>query len=86
MLVYNTTTGEVEMEYNVKKYLHEVYNVTINFDAIIRLELKFSLKTVHLKTLAKRDKPDCYRFNISVSSFPTCQMSKLGLFLSDSCM
>ena len=43
-------------------------NVLFAHFSIIRIVLKFSVKTVHLKGLT-RDKPDCYLFNVMVGMF-----------------
>ena len=67
VLERNSSTGQDEWVYDVKRFLHE-NNHSINFDSVIRLQLKFALKTVHLKALTKHDKPDCYIFNISVGT------------------
>ncbi|KAI0221993.1 Mucolipin-3 [Lamellibrachia satsuma] len=58
--VGNETSGQ--LIFDTRAYLDHI-DKPINFDSIIRIVLKFSVKTVHLKGLT-RDKPDCYLFNV----------------------
>lgn len=53
------------MKYDTHEYLEKV-NKSINFDRLIKLWLKFSLKTIHLKSLSKVNLPDCYQFDIVI--------------------
>lgn len=53
------------LSFDTKSYLDHI-NKPINFDRVIEIVLKFSLKTVHLKSLA-RDNPECYQFNITIT-------------------
>lgn len=39
----------------------------INFSALVKAELKFSLKTVNFKTAGRISPPNCYRFDISIN-------------------
>ncbi|XP_011138737.1 mucolipin-3 [Harpegnathos saltator] len=41
-------------------------NINVNFSALVRAELKFSLKTVNLKAAGPMTPPDCYRFNVHI--------------------
>ena len=52
--------------YDVEELLRQ-NGTSINFDSVIRLVLKLTLKTIHLKALNKHEKPDCYKFKIDVS-------------------
>lgn len=46
--------------------LLENRNINVNFSALVRAYLKFSLKTVNLKTAGPMTPPDCYRFNVKI--------------------
>jgi hypothetical protein len=41
-------------------------NKTVNFSALVSASLKFSVKTVNLKSAGPISPPDCYRFDIQV--------------------
>lgn len=41
-------------------------NKTVNFSALVSASLKFSVKTVNLKSAGPISPPDCYRFDIRV--------------------
>lgn len=51
--------------YDAEVYLEKI-NKSIDFNKLIKLSLKFSLKTIHLKSLSRTNTPDCYQFNIEV--------------------
>nr|NVI71493.1 transient receptor potential cation channel, mucolipin ortholog [Cucujiformia] len=42
-------------------------NLEINFSALVRAELLFSLKTVNFKAAGRISPPNCYRFDITIS-------------------
>lgn len=42
------------------------HNIDINFDALVRAELIFSLKTVNLKAASRISTPNCFIFNIKI--------------------
>lgn len=42
------------------------HNFTVIFERLIEVNLKFTLKTVYLKSLSKFNLPDCYRYNITI--------------------
>ena len=48
----------------------------MNF-SVIRIELLLAVKTVHLKGLSKTNLPDCFQFDITVSSAPFLQHAML---------
>lgn len=51
--------------FQTEVYLNE-HNFTIVFERLIQVKLKFTLKTVFLKSLSPFDTPDCYRYNITI--------------------
>ncbi|ELU05297.1 hypothetical protein CAPTEDRAFT_136028 [Capitella teleta] len=65
VIEYDESTQSAVAIYDVEKFLL-LRNKSINFDSIISVELKFSVKTVHLRKLSKVHTPDCFRFNISI--------------------
>lgn len=48
-----------------KQYL-ETKDVTVNFSALVKATLGFSLKTVNFKSASPIAAPDCYQFNIEI--------------------
>jgi hypothetical protein len=64
---FNTTMNSTAEKYDIRQFFKE-QNRTINFDRLNKLEIKFALKTVHLKTdggnvLAEAD---CFQFNVTI--------------------
>jgi mucolipin len=57
--------------YSSKAYLKE-HGITINFSALVRAVMKFSLKTVNFKAAGPITPPDCYKFNIKVRIGSEC--------------
>lgn len=57
--------SSISADFNSKAFFAE-NNFTIQFDRLINLEVKFSLKYILLKALAPMDSPDCYQFDINV--------------------
>ncbi|XP_064473886.1 mucolipin-3-like [Ornithodoros turicata] len=51
--------------FRIDQYLGE-HNFSIIFQRLIEVKLKFTLKTVFLKSLSKYDMPDCYSYNVSI--------------------
>ncbi|EFA09175.1 mucolipin-3 [Tribolium castaneum] len=47
-----------------KQYLD---NLNINFSALVKAVLKFSVKTVNFKTAGRISPPNCYRFDININ-------------------
>lgn len=41
-------------------------NITINFSALVKAHLKFSIKTVNLKAAGPMTPPDCYEFDVVI--------------------
>ncbi|KAJ8981380.1 hypothetical protein NQ317_002574 [Molorchus minor] len=48
-----------------KRYMADK-NIQINFSALVKAELLFSLKTVNFKAAGKITPPNCYRFDVSI--------------------
>lgn len=53
-------------ELGSKRYL-AANDQIINFDSLVRAELRFSVKTVNFKAAGIITPPDCYRFDITIS-------------------
>ncbi|XP_032677501.1 mucolipin-3-like isoform X2 [Odontomachus brunneus] len=53
--------------FNSSQNLLQDKNINVNFSALVRAQLKFSLKTVNLKAAGPMTPPDCYRFNIRIN-------------------
>jgi mucolipin len=51
--------------YSSKEFLHE-HGIVINFSALVKAAITFSLKTVNLKAAGPITPPDCYEFSIKV--------------------
>lgn len=52
--------------FNSSHNLLQDKNINVNFSALVRAQLKFSLKTVNLKAAGPMTPPDCYRFNVRI--------------------
>jgi mucolipin 3 len=60
----NISHNTVDHAFDSKRYLH---NIPINFSALVKATLEFSLKTVNFKTAGRISPPNCYRFDISIN-------------------
>ncbi|CAH1774879.1 unnamed protein product [Owenia fusiformis] len=63
---HNASTNSTYMAFDTKQFLAD-NNASINFDRMIKLELMFSLKSVHLRTLSPFREPDCFQFDIGIT-------------------
>ncbi|XP_054005891.1 mucolipin-3-like [Hylaeus anthracinus] len=59
-------THEFYNEYGTSKNLLTKQEINVNFSALVRASLKFSLKTVNLKAAGPMTPPDCYKFDINI--------------------
>lgn len=48
-----------------KRYISD-NNIDINFSALVRAKLMFSLKTINLKAAGRITPPNCYRFDVTI--------------------
>lgn len=55
-----------QTNFNIQSYLDD-YNFTINFDRMLKVDLKFYLRTIYLNSLAYSDAPECYNFDITIT-------------------
>ncbi|XP_069694607.1 mucolipin-3-like isoform X2 [Periplaneta americana] len=52
--------------YSIKEFLKE-YSININFSALVKAVMTFSVKTVNFKAAGPLTPPDCYKFNIKIT-------------------
>ncbi|CAG0908853.1 unnamed protein product, partial [Cyprideis torosa] len=52
--------------FDLKTFLLE-RNKTLNFDALLRADLSFTIKTVNFRRALPMDRPDCYQMAITIS-------------------
>lgn len=52
--------------FNSSHNLLQDRNINVNFSALVRAHLKFTLKTVNLKAAGPMTPPDCYQFNVKI--------------------
>ncbi|XP_013395239.1 mucolipin-3-like [Lingula anatina] len=63
---WNNTTNSTEYSYDIKVYLQKI-NKTIDFDSLVKMEFKFSVRSVHLKNFdLGRNEAECFDFNITI--------------------
>nr|NVI71494.1 transient receptor potential cation channel, mucolipin ortholog [Cucujiformia] len=62
----NISRSEVGQVLNSEKYIQDKF-LDINFAALVRADLMFSLKTVNFKAASRIIAPNCYRFDITIS-------------------
>ena len=62
----NLTSGN----YSSKEFMRN-RGITINFSALVRATVTFSLKTVNFKAAGPISPPDCYRFDVVVRNWPS---------------
>lgn len=55
----------VEENFSSKEFL-ESRNIIVNFSALVRTTLEYSIKTVNFKAAGPITPPDCYKFNIII--------------------
>ncbi|XP_013789922.2 mucolipin-3-like isoform X1 [Limulus polyphemus] len=58
------------------------HNSSVNFNNLIYAELKFSLKTVFLKSLTRFDSPDCFLFDIVIKFDNSLHDGQVLVFLN----
>ncbi|XP_050430814.1 mucolipin-3-like isoform X2 [Adelges cooleyi] len=52
--------------FSIENYLRD-HNATISFSSLLKLKLKFALKTVNFRAAGKFSPPDCYKFEIQIT-------------------
>ncbi|XP_013395241.1 mucolipin-3-like [Lingula anatina] len=63
---WNSTTNTTEYSYDVQEYLQKI-NKTIEFDRLVKVEFKFSLRAVHVKNFdLGRDEVECFDVNVTI--------------------
>jgi hypothetical protein len=60
----NVTSGNYS-----SKELVKTLGIEINFSALVRAAVKFSVKTVNFKAAGPITPPDCYRFDVVVRNW-----------------
>ncbi|XP_013412141.1 mucolipin-3 isoform X2 [Lingula anatina] len=66
MTHFNTTTNKTEYTYDIEKYLASI-NESINFDTLMKVEAKFSLRSIHLKNFdLRKNEAECFQFDIDI--------------------
>ena len=61
----NVTSGS----YSSKEFVKN-HGIEIDFSALVRAAVTFSLKTVNFKAAGPITPPDCYRFDVVVRNWP----------------
>ncbi|XP_071800014.1 mucolipin-3-like isoform X1 [Asterias amurensis] len=67
---------------SIKKVMKDK-NISLNFDSLIELKLKFSIRSLHVKNLDMLTSPDCVRFNISIIYDYSIHGGRIGVKLSE---
>lgn len=62
---YCVTVTKDDIGEGIQKFLH-TKGIFINFSALVRATVDFSIKTVNLKASGPMTAPDCYRFDIQI--------------------
>ncbi|XP_017774094.1 PREDICTED: mucolipin-3-like [Nicrophorus vespilloides] len=63
---YNISTNETD-SFSSQDYLLEYYDLEINFAALVKASLTFSLKTISFKSAGRLTPPNCYKFDIIIN-------------------
>ncbi|XP_074643851.1 mucolipin-3-like [Tubulanus polymorphus] len=62
---FNKSTNTTDEFFDLITFLRQK-DYYINFDSLVDMKLKFSLKTIHLKALSMLQSPDCFQFDINI--------------------
>lgn len=60
------TDPEDIKNFSIRNYL-KIRNIEVNFSALVKASLGYSIKTVNFRAAGPITPPDCYKFNIVVS-------------------
>lgn len=61
------TNASGEWEYNIKEYLKDTYNDTIETDRLLQVTLRFNLRTFRLDMKERTSPPQCFMANVNVT-------------------